>query len=85
MTTAKKNEKIPEKIIKKANYVFFTKENEVLDWPEHAIFFWRDFHFKDKKIRISRTVADYGWAGLLHVKRLGTYNLIAMFWLREVA
>jgi FkbM family methyltransferase len=62
---------LPDSIIEKCQYTFLTNENPILDWPDHAMFFWKDIYVKDEIYRITATVPDYGWAGLLHVKRLG--------------
>lgn len=62
---------LPTDIIQISDYVFFTKENPVLDWPVHAMFNWKYLTFEDKILKISQTYADYGWSGLNHVKRLG--------------
>lgn len=61
---------LPSKILELSDYVFFTKENPVLDWPIHAMYSWRDFFIGDERFRATNTYGDYGWAGLLHVKRL---------------
>lgn len=62
---------LPEEIIKSCDFVFFNKENPVLDWPTHAMYDWRNIPVGDSIYEIWNTYADYGWAGLLHVKRLG--------------
>lgn len=58
-------------IISLSDYVFFTKENPILDWPVHAMYGWKDFVVGENIIKIWETYPDYGWAGLTHVKRLG--------------
>jgi hypothetical protein len=58
-------------IISLSDYVFFTKENPVLDWPVHAMYGWKEFVVGENIVRIWETYPDYGWAGLTHVKRLG--------------
>jgi hypothetical protein len=62
---------LPHDVIEISDYVFFTKENPILDWPIHSMYNWKIFNLNDKKIKISQTYPDYGWAGLNHVKRLG--------------
>lgn len=62
---------LPADIIESSDYVFFTKENPILDWPVHSMYNWRFLTFDDKKVKISETYPDYGWSGLNHVKRLG--------------
>lgn len=62
---------LPNKIISSSDYVFFTKENPILDWPVHSMYGWKIFNIGETSIRIWETYPDYGWAGLTHVKRLG--------------
>jgi len=66
---------LPEYIIKKCDYFLFTKDNPVLDWPTKAMYFWRENNYDDKKIRITKTYADYGWAGLYQVKKISEIAL----------
>lgn len=61
---------LDEEIIKMSDYVFYTKENPILDWPERAMYYWKEFFHNGIKYRFSRTVPDYGWAGLHQVKKL---------------
>lgn len=62
---------LPNEIILISDYVFFTKENLILDWPIHSMYGWKIFKIGEKNIKIWETYPDYGWAGLTHVKRLG--------------
>jgi len=61
---------LDEEVIKISDYVFYTKDNPVLDWPEKAMFYWKQFSYNNKTYKFSRTVPDYGWAGLHQVKQL---------------
>jgi hypothetical protein len=66
---------IPEDIQKKCDYFFLTKDNHVLDWPEKAMYVWQVLPLDGKKIKITRTQGDYGWAGLSQVKKLSEIAL----------
>jgi len=61
---------LDEEVIRLSDYVFYTKDNPVLDWPEKAIYYWTEFYHKGNKCKFSRTVSDYGWAGFHQVKQL---------------
>lgn len=62
---------IPNDIIEMSDFTFITKENPILEWPTHAMRTWRVFNYEDKNLEISKTYSDYGWCGLMHVKRMG--------------
>jgi len=61
---------LPETVIKKCDYVFFTKENPILVWPQRAFTFWKTVYYHGKFVMMHRNVADYGWAALNQIKRL---------------
>jgi len=66
---------LPESVQQKCDYFFLMKDNPVLDWPQKAIYFWRIFKLGDKSIKTTKTVPDYGWAGLYQVKKLSEIAL----------
>jgi hypothetical protein len=66
---------LPESIQKKCDYFFLMKDNPVLEWPQKAIYFWKILKLGDKSIKITKTVPDYGWAGLYQVKKLSEIAL----------
>lgn len=66
---------LDEEIVKISDYVFYTKDNPVLDWPEKAILYWKEFFYGTSKFIFSRTVPDYGWAGFHQVKQLSEVAL----------
>jgi hypothetical protein len=66
---------LPDSIIKLCDYVFFTKDNPVLDWPTKAMRFWSNVTIKDTSYEISTTRPDYGFAGLTQVKQLSEIAL----------
>lgn len=61
---------LDEEVMKISDYFFYNKNNPVLDWPEKAIYYWKEFFYENSRYRFSRTVPDYGWAALYQVKQL---------------
>jgi hypothetical protein len=61
---------LPDRIINKCSYFMKTKDNPVLDWPQRSMFSWTEINLNGNPYRMSRTYADYGWAGLHQVKQL---------------
>jgi hypothetical protein len=61
---------LSEEIVKLCDYFIYNKNNPVLDWPEKAIYYWKEFFHQEKRFKFSRTVPDYGWAALYQVKNL---------------
>lgn len=61
---------LPENIIEISDFTIIDKENPVLDWPTHAMYQWQRYQINGTTYEISNTYKDYGWAGLLHVKKL---------------
>lgn len=57
-------------------YFIKTNDNPVLDWPQRSMFSWTQIYLKGEPYRISRTYADYGWAGLHQVKQLSQIGLL---------
>jgi len=66
---------LPDSIIKLCDYVFFTKDNPVLDWPTKAMRFFSTVFIDNVSYEISRTYPDYGFAGLTQVKQLSEIAL----------
>ena len=66
---------LPENIQKKCDYFFLMKDNPILDWPQRSMFAWRELILNNELIKIARTYADYGWAGLYQVKKLSEIAL----------
>ena len=67
---------LPDEIINKCDYFFKTKDNPVLDWPQRSMFSWSQITLDGELYRMSRTYADYGWAGLHQVKQLSEIALL---------
>lgn len=66
---------LPNEVVDKCDYFFVTKDNPVLDWPFRAMYIWKEYFVKGKKIKINKTYADYGFAGLYQVKQLSDIAL----------
>jgi len=57
--------------IEACDYLYFTKENPILKWPQRLFTFWREWILPDGRITtMQRGVGDYSWAALYHVKKL---------------
>lgn len=67
--------KVPEEIVDLCDYVIISKENPVLNWPEKSYFQWWDGTINGASIRMSTTYPDYGYAGLVQVKRMADLAL----------
>jgi SAM-dependent methyltransferase len=66
---------LPESLTKLCDYVFFTKDNPVLNWPIRAMRAWVNIDIEGTTHRISRTYPDYGFAGLTQIKQLSEIAL----------
>lgn len=66
---------LPKEIVDKCDYFFVTKDNPVYEWPKKGWNFWRELPYKGKKLKMSKTVSDYGWAGVHQVKQLSELAL----------
>ena len=63
-------------LIESCDYFFYTKDNPILVWPERKFTFWHEIQLSDNRIlTLHRNVIDYGWAALLHVKKLSQIAL----------
>jgi hypothetical protein len=61
---------LTDEIIKISDFVFFTKENPILGWPERAFTHWRTVYCDNKFVKMHNTISDYGWAALYQVKKM---------------
>lgn len=66
---------LPKEVVNKCDYFFVTKDNPVYEWPKKGWNFWREMPYRGRKIKISKTVSDYGWAGVHQVKQLNDVAL----------
>ena len=67
---------LPDEVVNSLTYFFKTKDNPVLDWPERSMYSWSQISLNGESYRISRTYADYGWAGLFQVKQSSEIGLL---------
>jgi hypothetical protein len=67
--------KLDDETIDICDFLIYTKENPVLNWPEKAYFQWWDGTVDGKHITMTTTYPDYGYAGLLQVKRMSDLAL----------
>jgi hypothetical protein len=66
---------LPKEIIELSDFVFFTKENPLLNWPLRGFTFWKTHYSIDGWVTMHRNVADYGWAGLYQIKKMSQIAL----------
>lgn len=68
-----------------ADFLFFTKENPILTWPERGIVWYKDFYINDRILSVSSTIDDYGWASLYQIKKVmefaSTYDYDVFYFL----
>ena len=70
---------LPDNIVNQCTYFFKTNDNPILDWPEHSMFIWLELYINNELYRLTRTYADYGWAGLYQVKQLSEIALLLKY------
>jgi hypothetical protein len=61
---------LPHDIIQKSDFVFYTKENPLLSWPEKSWTFWKTINTDKGWMKITTFKSDYGWADLYQRKKL---------------
>jgi hypothetical protein len=66
---------LPHNIVEKSDFVFYTKENPLLSWPERAFTFWKTINTNKGIVRLTHFLVDYGWAALYQVKKLSEIAL----------
>jgi hypothetical protein len=67
--------KLDDETIDLCDYLIYTKENPVLNWPEKSYFQWWDGTVNGEHITMTTTYPDYGYAGLVQVKRMADLAL----------
>lgn len=67
--------KLDDEIIELCDFVIFSKENPVLNWPEKSYYQWWDGTVNGEHITMTTTYPDYGYAGLVQVKRMADLAL----------
>lgn len=66
---------LDHKFISLCDYFFVTKDNPIFEWPQRAMFAWKNIYDVSGGYKMSRTYADYGFAGLTQVKQLSEIAL----------
>lgn len=66
---------LPEEIMNISDYVIVSKENPVLKWPEKSYYQWWGGSINGKDFSMTTTYPDYGFAGLIQVKRMADFAL----------
>ena len=66
---------LPKEIIEISDFVFFTKENPLLNWPVRGFTFWQTHYSSEGWMTMHRNVAEYGWAGLYQIKKMSQIAL----------
>ena len=66
-----------ERVIRECvnNYFLYTKENPVFDWPLKSYFYWWEGIIKGINTKMTTCQSDYGFAGLLHIKRMADLEI----------
>lgn len=57
---------LPTEITNISNFVFITKENPIIHWPERGMIHWKNV----KNYRTTLILSDYGWASIYQYKKL---------------
>lgn len=52
------------------DFLFITKENPILKWPERAMAAWRVLDYDEKVLKFVSLISDYGWASLYQIKKI---------------
>jgi hypothetical protein len=66
---------LPSDIVGLCDYFIYTKENPVFDWPLKSYFYWWEGIIKGITTKMTTCQPDYGFAGLLHIKRMANLAL----------
>lgn len=66
---------LPFSVTSQCDFYIRTNENPVFDWPDKCVYTWADYKNNSKRIRVLRTLPDYGWANIYQVKKLSEYAL----------
>jgi hypothetical protein len=67
--------KLDDEMIDLCDFLIYTKENPVLNWPEKSYFQWWGGTMYGEDITMTTTYPDYGYAGLVQVKRMADFAL----------
>jgi len=68
-----------------SDFLFITKENPVLRYPERCIVAWKTILYNNQNLKLTSAVEDYGWASLYQIKKVmeiaSTYNYDIFYFL----
>jgi hypothetical protein len=67
--------KLTDELIELCDYLILSKENPVLSWPEKSYFQWWSGTVNGENITMTETYPDYGYAGLVQIKRMADLAL----------
>jgi len=67
--------KLNDEVIELCDHLIFSKENPLLDWPEKAYVQWQLLNINGGNIKMNTTCPDYGYAGLIQIKRMADLAL----------
>lgn len=59
----------PIKIDIESDFIFFTKENPITEWPEKSISAWKKFPYDGKTLKLQSMLKDTGWASIYQFKK----------------
>jgi len=65
----------PIKIEVESDFLFFTKENPILKWPDKGISLWRTIFYEGRELKLQPMIDDPGWASLYQIKKLMEFGL----------
>jgi hypothetical protein len=66
---------LPQHVIEVCDFVIFSKENPVLNWPEKAFWGWRSYQVNNEIIQLNTTLPDHGFACLNQFKKMSILAL----------
>ena len=66
---------LPHNIVEKSDFVFYTKENPLLEYPERAFTWWKTILTDKGWIKVDHFLTDYGWSALYQTKKLSQIAL----------
>ncbi len=67
---------LPSDIVSECDFYFQNKINPIVKWPIKANMSWTVVKSVDRYIKLTRTLADYGWANIYQVKNLSDIALM---------
>lgn len=60
----------PLKIEVDCDFLFITKENPILNWPDKAISLFRIIPYEGRELKLQPLISDSGWASLYQFKKM---------------